>query len=214
MRGNPTTARLHREWLRQALAHARITPTALAKAIKISPSTLTRPLKEGDDGTSTLHAATIEKISEYTGMAAPGVASAAPQLVRGVLREDGVPYQPTNDALDAAIDALIAGRNSADPWTLTTRALELAGYLPGDVVIVDLGRTAQVGDIVCAQVNIDFNRGTADTVMRLFDKIGGTELLAAATLDPAIRKFIAVDDRVAIKGVIVGMVRPRPQAAA
>jgi len=129
--------------------------------------------------------------------------------------EDAVPYEaPQGDPLTSAVRAMIAGRRAADPWVIKTRALELAGYLPGDIVIVDLGEAPQPGDAVCAQANIDLRRGTAETVMRLFERAGAATVLVGASVDPAFRQPIAVDDRVAIKGVIVGMLRPPRHAAA
>lgn len=211
-RGDHATAKLHREWLRQVVADHGIAPTTLAKQARIAPSTLTRPLSEGDEGTSTLHAATIEKIIALTGAKPPGFPRRATRA--GGLSEEAKPYEESGGgSIDAALRAIAGHRNAADPWVIRSRALELAGFLPGDVVVVDLNAVPQTGDVVCAQTNIDFTSGTADTVIRLYERAGSAFVLSAATMDGAIRKLIPVDERVALKGVVIGMVRPMREAA-
>lgn len=214
-RDDQATARLHREWLKRLPGQTGKSLTRIADEIGIARSTLTRPLKAGDEGTSTLHARTIERVISHTGVPAPSLPAPPrnpPLYGNGVLREDAIAYEPQGDALAAAVRAIIGTRNAADPWTLKTRSLELLGYLPGDIVIVDLGLKPEVGDLVCAQINIDFNRGTADTVMRVYDRVGPMHVLAAATMDSTLRKLIPIDDRVAVKGVVIGMVRPQHAA--
>jgi hypothetical protein len=202
-RGTANTARRHRDWLREVVRQSGLKPTRLAKELKIAPSTLTRPLKEGEDGTSTLHAATIEKISAFTGIAGPG--AAAPRRTARGLAEEALPYraEQAGDPLDSAVQALIGGRNGVDPWTLKTRALELLGYLPGDVVLVDLNAEAKPGDAVCAQI-YDWTRMRAETIMRVLERAGPVEVLLARSLDPTLQQVVAVDgEQVMVKGVIL-----------
>jgi hypothetical protein len=52
-------------------------------------------------------------------------------------------------------------------WTVRTRALDLVGILPGDVVEFDMGAEPREGDVVVAQV-YDDETGTAATVLRIF----------------------------------------------
>lgn len=206
-RGDHATARLHREWLRGVVKATGIRPTTLAKQIRVAPSTLTRPLKEGDQGTSTLHASTIDKIAAATGIAPPGASVPTPRrIVRLGMAEEAVPYQPNgNHGLAGAVEAMVAGRNGVVAWELRTRALEGAGFLPGDIVMLDLNAAARSGDVVCAQV-YDWHGRTAETVWRLYDPpvlIGAARDLAAQP-----KSLIVDNDRVLIKGVVKGMVRP------
>lgn len=201
------TAALHREWLRSLPARTGKSLTRLADDLGMARSTLTRPLKKDDPGTSTLHAATIDKIVLATGVSPPGTAAQpTPTAVRSLrgFAEDAVPFTPDHqDGVTAAVRALIAGRNGIDPWRLKTRALELAGFMPGDVVLVDLNATPQPGDAVCAQV-YDWQTMRADTIMRVFERAAPVNLLVSRSMDPALQQPIVVDgERVVVKGVIL-----------
>lgn len=214
-RGDLATARLHREWVNRLPAVIGKKLTTIAKEIKLSPSTLTRPVKEGDHGTSTLHANTIAKIVERYGVPPPSELAGPPARGRtGAPRsfeEEAVPYRAAaNDPLAAALNALIAGRNAIDPWTLKTRALELAGFQPGDIVLVDLNAHPRPGDFVCAQV-YDWPSMKAETVMRLYVTAPPVNLLVARTLDPELGPLVVDGERVVVKGVLLPY-RLRPPA--
>jgi len=210
-RADQETSRLHRDYVRLVIERTGRPPTRIAKDLGIAPSTLTRLLRGPEDSAATLHARTLRKLEEYSGVAfASGGEQAAGAAARG-FREDAVPFDAkgADPALSAALKALIAGRKAADPWTIKTRSLERIGFLPGDIVIVDLGRRPESGDAVCAQV-YDWRRGTAETVMRLYEP----PYLVAASLDEGLRRPLVVDDdQVVIKGVVLPH-RLRPGAAA
>jgi hypothetical protein len=215
-RGDLKTARAHRDWLKKLPTVTGKPLTRIAKEIKIAPSTLTRPLKEGDDGTSTLHANTIAKIVAHTGAPAPlDQGSPAPGR-RGPagFSEDAAPFTPqANDPIKSAVAALAADPDTVALCTIRTRAVELAGFCPGDVAILDLNGKPQPGDVVCAQV-YNWGRMTAETVVRVFERAAPVELLVAKTLDPALQQPIVVDgERVIIKGVFLPhRLRPLPAA--
>jgi hypothetical protein len=201
------TARQHRDYLRRVIAHTRKPPTRIAKEVGVAPSTLTRLLNE--NSIATLHARTISRLQDYSGISFFGGDPSAPSTFRG-LAEDAVPFdaKDADPAVSAAIKALVGGRQAADPWTMRTRALERRGYLPGDIVIVDLGRRPEAGDSVCAQV-YDWRRGAAETVMRVYDP----PFLLEATHDDQLRKPLVVDnEQVIIKGVLLAH-RLRPDAS-
>lgn len=180
----------------------------MATEIGVAVTTLTKPLRPDDPGTSTPNQRTIDKIVARYGVAPPEFGAALRGPLRG-FAEDAEPYDPDGaDPLASAVRALMAGRRNVDPWCIKSRSLELIGYLPGDVVIVELGVVPHSGDAICAQTNIDFRRGTAETAMRIYERVGPSFALVSASMDPQFRAPIAVDDRVAIKGVIAGMVRP------
>jgi transcriptional regulator with XRE-family HTH domain len=198
------TSRQFSDYLRQVIAHVRKPATRVAKEVGLSGSTLSRLLK----ATTTPNASTIAKIQKYSGIPFFGGGPSAPLTFRG-LAEDAVPFEAKNadPAVAAAIKALVGGLRAADPWTMKSRALEQRGYLPGDIVIVDLGRRAEAGDLVCAQV-YDWRRAAAETVMRLYEP----PYLVAVSADEGLRRPLAVDnDQVIIKGVLLPhRLRPAP----
>jgi hypothetical protein len=206
------TSRQHRDYLQRVIEHTGKPPTRIAKEIGVAASTLTRLLNASQGSTATLHARTITKLQEYSRIPLHfGGDTPALQGPRG-LAEDAVPFdaESADPAVSAAIKALIGGRQAADPWTIRTRALERKGYLPGDIVIVDLGRRPEAGDAVCAQV-YDWRRGAAETVMRVYEP----PFLVAASLDEQLRKPLVVDDeQVIIKGVLLAhRLRPDTRTA-
>jgi hypothetical protein len=200
------TSRQHRDYLRRVIAHTRKPPTRIAKEVGVAASTLTRLLNE--NSTATLHARTISRLQEYSGISFFGGDPSAPLTFRG-LAEDAVPFDAkgADPEVVAAIKALIGGRKAADPWTMKSRALEQRGFLVGDIVIVDLGRRPEAGDMVCAQV-YDWRRAAAETVMRLYEP----PYLVAASLDEGLRRPLVVDnEQVIIKGVLLPhRLRPAP----
>jgi hypothetical protein len=203
------TSRQHREYLLRVLDHTRMKPTPLAKAAKVPASSLSRLLKE--DSTGTLHARTLSKLEKFSGILLSAVidTSSAPGP-RG-LAEDAVPFdaESGDPAVSAAIRALIGSRQSADSRTIRTRALEGLGYLPGDIVIVDLDRKPAPGDVVCAQV-YELGRSEPETVMRIY----APPVLVAGSFDERLQRPLMVDDaRVKIEGVVLRH-RLRPAAPA
>jgi hypothetical protein len=202
------TSRQHREYLKRVLDHTQMKPTPLAKAAGLAASTLTRVLKE--DSTQTFSARTISKLQRYSGIPMQfGGEPSAPSGSRG-LAEDAVRFdaESADPTVSAAITALIGDRQAAVAWTIRTRALECIGYLPGDIVIVDLGRQPARGDVVCAEV-YSLGRQDAEMVMRIYEP----PILAAASFDEQVlRRPLMVDDaRVTIKGVVLPH-RLRPTA--
>jgi hypothetical protein len=218
-RGDHVAARRHRAWLKNLPALTGGTQlTTIAKLVGVSPSTLTRPASEGETGTSVLRITTIEKIITY--FAGQGVAIPWPEGEQPVVvplriptgfAEEAMPFDTRPDTpLAIAVRAMIAGRRHAMPVTLVTRALEGAGYLPGDVLIYDLNGVAQPGDVVRAQV-YDRNGEIEETVWRVYDP----PYLIGVTRDPTLapKPLTEVAGRVVIMGVVTGMIRP-PRARA
>jgi len=198
-------------WLTQTIERSGETATALARRAGVAQTTLTRFLNREDS--SMLGLRTITKLVHATGSAPPGlsITPTAPQAVpRAIgLGEGGPEAEPidaTNDLdepVERAVRALIAGRDAADAWRLHTSALENAGYLPGDLVIVDLNAHAEAGDVVCAQV-YRWQAGTAETIFRIYEP----PYLVAACRDPALRRPLVVDnDQVVIKGIVTHLLR-------
>ena len=192
------TSRQHREYVRRVLDHTRMKPTPLAEAAGFSASSLSRVLKE--DSTGTLHARNITKLEKYSGISFSAGDAPAPSGLRG-LSEDAVPFdaESADPAVSAAIKALIGSRGGVDSCTIRTRALECLGYLPGDIVIVDLDRQPEPGDVVRAEVYV-LGRREPETVMRIY----APPVLVGATFDEQLRRPLVIDDaRVTIKGVVL-----------
>jgi hypothetical protein len=201
-------AKLHRDFMRKVVEVTKTPPTRIATDIGVAPSTLTRLLNEPDNGKATLRATTIAKLESYSGLTMDRPEGMMTTAVPASLREDAIPFEPHDGdpAVTAAIKAIIAPQKSISAWTIRSRALECAGFLPGDIVLVDLATMPRAGEPACAQV---FRRGDrAEIVMRILEP----PYLVAATFDPSLRKPLLVDDdRVIVKGLILPH-RFRPRA--
>jgi hypothetical protein len=182
------------------------TLSQIAKAGGLNHTTLTRfynnPVED-----RLLESMTIQIIARTTGVTPP------PELMAGaagLAEETAEPYEaPAGDPYSRAIQALLRGRNTADPLVLRTRALEDAGFFPGDIVILDQAAAPAGGDVVCANV-YDRNKLAAETVWRIFQP----PYLIAASRDPAYRKPLYVDgEHVLIRGVVTDQLRRRASAA-
>jgi hypothetical protein len=209
-RADHETARMHREYVRRVVDHMGKPPTRIAKELGIAASTLTRHVNAPEDSTATLHARTIRKLEEYSRIPFSGSDAPGPPGIGG-LAEDAVPFDAASadPAVSAAIRALIGSRQAADSCTIRTRALECLGYLPGDVVIVDVGRRPKPGDVVCAEVYV-WGRSAPEMVMRIYEP----PVLVGASFDEQLRRPLMIDNaRVTIKGVVLPH-RLRPTASA
>lgn len=190
-----------RRWLAFVLASdpQRRTLSEIARGAGLTPATLNRFMnKEGHAGV--LDALTIRRVAEATGVPpAADIADGAAGLA-----EEAYPYVASPaDRTAKVVQLLTEGRPGIDPWVLRTRALEGAGYFPGDLVILDTHARPRAGDAVCAQV-YDLSRMRAETIWRLYEP----PYLVAASFDRDLRKPLLVDnDRVLIRGRIKAVVR-------
>lgn len=195
-------------WLNRALEQTGDTPSGLARRAGLATTTLTRFLN--DPGSPMLSLRSIAKIAHVAGVSPIGLAAESPTASE--LREpEAVQYRSNEpqSVVASALQVLTRGRPSASPWVLKSRALDAIGYLPNDILIVDLNLAAAAGDIVCAQA-YNWANGQAETMFRLFE----APYLVGATADPgahAVRRPLLVDnDRVIIKGVVVSLLRAMP----
>lgn len=195
----------HLDYLDAVMAATGLNRSQLASRAGVDPSTLTK-FANDSAGIARLSTDSLAKIEGFAGFA-PGEQGRAPRP-RGLAEAEAAPFQPTGGAEAAAIVAWKAGRNGLDPWILQSRALENAGYVEGDILMVDLNETPKSGDIVCAQV---YDRaGRAETVMRIYEH----PFLVSATHDRNLfRPLLVDDDRVQLRGVVIGSLRPRRAAA-
>lgn len=187
------------EWIRSNARRVGKTPTAVAREIQVSTTTLTKFLN--DPKHKFLPAAdTIAKLEAYFGERAP---SAAARTVRptGFYEAEAVPYAASdNPQLAAAVAALVGNSNARAAFTMRGRALENLGIQPGAVLIVDLNATPRDGDIVCAQVYD--NTGGATTVFRRYWKLVVGVLTPATHEEAAQRPLVVDDEKVVVRGVV------------
>jgi transcriptional regulator with XRE-family HTH domain len=194
-----------RAWILRVLDKTGMSATALAKKAGVAQSTLTRFLN--DDDAPMLGLRTIAKIAHAAGEQ-PIIGVSGPSGRQAQAFEEAAkPYKAdAGSGIELAIRALIGDRKAADPWELGANAgLELAGFLPGDILIVDLNETPEPGDLVCAQ-DYRWSEKKAETVFRFYDP----PYLTTPSREERLSKPLLVDnDRVAIKGVVIGSLRPR-----
>ena len=177
----------------------------LAARAGIDPSTLSRFLTGSRHGHA-LRDTTLRKIEAVTGLAFGGGPSPDP-MPAGMAEAEATPLSGDDRSpLAAIVAALSQGRRNIDPWRLNSRALEGAGYRPGDTLLVALDETPLAGDVVCAQI-YDWASSKAETVFRLFQP----PYLVAATSDPVLMRPHVVDGhQVQIRGVVTHSLRGRP----
>lgn len=198
-----------RTWLHEIVRVTGKPASAIAGLSGVSDTTLTR-LLNNPDYEGTLSQLTIDRIKDTLRVPGPeDLAGGKRGAVHGFFEAERFDGKAAPKALVRVIDGLMTGRDGADAWTLKTDALEAAGYLRGDVVIVDMNAAAEPQDAVCAQVN-DWKGGGAETVWRVFMP---PYLVGAAHDRTAYKPLLVDNDRVIVKGVIVESFRPHRLSA-
>lgn len=195
----------HLEWYNFVLDVKGWDAAELSRRTGKHPSTFSKFLNDPENKAQ-LGPATVRLIEQASGLKA--FSTEIPVKPRGLADVESARYEAEPVAIaGAAIKAMQSGRNGLEPWALCSRALDAAGYLPGDILIVDMNSRPGAGDIVCAQVYDRF--GNAETVFRIFED----PFLVASTLDRSLIKPLLIDnDRVAIRGVVVASLRERNAA--
>lgn len=199
-----------REWVRWLCQQTGKTPSRLALDAGLADPTLTRLFYDSYNGT--LSATSIRALTQYTGLPGPD----AYKLTNAGFGEEVTNYDyEASDAdpiVSQVVRLLLKNRPGAAPKVIQTRALEEIGYLRGDVVIYDVNQQAKIGDLVAA--NVYKPNGTAETVLRIYRRAGGVDLLLPAA-DGSADPLVVDDERVKIMAVITESFRPRrtPEAA-
>lgn len=175
--------------------------TALAKEIAVSPSTLLRPLAKGT--TVKLRPGTIYKLAHHTGIAFP---PGGPVLTQARLRAAaGELYGEVAlvDLVDHALRAVLAqlaGDQAFIAIQVQSRALDLAGIVPPDLVLATIDTTPKPGDLVLAEL-----RDSGDLLLRQFRRAGATEILVTRSTDAELEHAVIPLDgeRVRLRGVLL-----------
>lgn len=196
-----TTKLVIKDWLERAQAAVGKKPTPFAKHVGLAPQTIFRALDPEDP--SLLSTDNIDKIVKATGLPPPQLSTHTngSAIIRGFAEPEMVQL-----AAPEIPKGLRPNSPNQSVWRLNTRGLELLGYLPGDLVLLDQEAPPANGDAVCAQI-IDQYRGTAETVFRVFDP----PYLTTETWDRKSRqKPLLIDnERVAVIGTITALLRLR-----
>ena len=190
-------------WVNAILSHKGWRPSRLAKEAGVDHSTLSKWLNDPVNAAQ-LNSTTVEKIAVAGGI--PPYHAEAIAAPRGFAEAEAAPFLAidADDPFTAAIAALKGGQPGVDAWVMKSRAMETAGFLPGDVLVVDLNAEPRDGDAVCVQL---YDRaGRAETAFRIYE----APFLVAASHDPELRRPVLVDnERAVIRGVVIGSFRPR-----
>lgn len=190
------------DWVHANLKILNWNPTRASREAGISQSTLSKFLNDTAN-MARLETNSVEKLKAVFPL--PPYQTAPNPVARGFAEAEAEPFTASgDDHVTAAVDAIRSGRNGIVAWSLQSRALEVAGYLPGDVMLVDLNAQPQDGDAVCAQV---YDRsGNAETVFRIYE---GPYLQAATYARNLFKPLLIDGDRVLVRGVVVTSIRPR-----
>lgn len=199
--GADDRAEIVRQWLVEAIAKSGLKPTPFATRAGLSPSTILRNL----EGEVSLDLRSIDKIVDHYNIPGPSIYGEAQANAPGFSEAELASYTS-----DVPTWWKIELSPKQGLWQVNTRSLELAGVLPGDIILVDsnvapkIPREGEPRDVVVAQI---LGAGTAETVLRLYDP----PYLLTDTADPhSKRKPELVDNvRVSIWGVQVKLFRER-----
>jgi hypothetical protein len=195
-----------RAYLRDTFRELGITASGAAKALELAPSTFTRFMKLPDSSEKTLSARTMDQVEQLRQINSESPVPTTAQAAWGNLREEAVRILISDGNADAplarVLAALIGDRDGIEPWQLHTRALELEGFLPGDIVLVDQNASPRPGDAVYA--TIEERRGKPEPIMRQFQHAGPVNVLVPRTMDPKAPPALVVDrDKIVIRGVLL-----------
>ncbi len=172
-----------RRFLTSVLDRERTSIPKLAKKAGVTASTLYRILDQDDPFTTSMR--TIERIERATGHSyAEAVTGFAEPEARFVSEEDA--------------PAELKPGTGEGVWRIGSRVAELAGFLPGDLILFEIGAEPAPGDLVVANVedrtggflpgdlilfeigaepapgdlvvaNVEDRTGGAETIIRVFD---------------------------------------------
>ncbi len=197
------TRRKQLDWITAILQHRGWRISRLAQEAGISHSTLSKFVSDPLNAAQ-LNSGSVEKIAGAGGI--PPYYNTPVAQPKGFSAGEAEPFKIlTGDPAGQAVRALAAGRNTIEAWVLRSRALEAAGFIPGDILIVDHAATPQDGDAVCVKI-LD-RTGRPETAFRILE----APFLVAASLDQGFsRRPILIDnDRTELFGVVTESLRPR-----
>lgn len=194
---------IDRDWFQAAHRRAGVSQRAAAARMGRQPGFLSR-LYNGQQAMRLPEArelADILKVPLADVLRAAGLDASSPPAdapPTGALGEANVEYLPNRE---------VAAPKAQGPrqtvWRVRSGDMRAAGFLPGDVIVVDDALQPRRGDAVLAQL-YDLSLGSAETVLRLY--------LPPYLVRPGLEAEtpLAVDgERVLVRGVVSSLVRRR-----
>jgi len=203
-----THLKLLRDWLTGIMIQHDVTASEIARKALLSESTLTRFMNPKGPG-NVLREASIAKIER-------AYRTTRPSTLRGMSdRKTTTPdftipgQKPGAPSAMSASEQLETIMNkdyeTLEAFVVADRALDLSGYLPDDIILVDLNRAPEAGDVVALRFYTGPSRAPIIT-LRIFD----TPFLTAHSTDETMRRPILQDpDRIEILGVVTTAMRHR-----
>lgn len=207
MTAHDTHVQTYRDWIAQLMAqHDIATVSELARSAGLAESTLTRLMNPEGPG-NIPREGTIAKIEQRFNTRRPATRtgrndgteqSCADPLGTALAITEKIRAIVANDAPDETDEAYLVG----------DRALDLAGYLPNDIILVDPSIRPETGDIVALRFRTGPMKSRTLTL-----RIHDAPFLTAHSTDETLRRPILIDpDRIEIVGVVTKAMRQRRKA--
>ena len=200
-----THMQTYRDWVSQLMAqHGVATVSQFARCAGLAESTLTRFMNTEGPG-NLMREGTVTKIETAFNARRPAT--------RIPMDDQQEPdrQDPRICATElAAFVKALQQNNDPDHETFFVgdRALDLAGYLPDDIIVVDSRRRPETGDVVALRFRSNGAR-SANVTLRIFD----TPFLTAHSTDETLRRPLMIEpDRIDILGVVTTAMRQRRRA--
>ncbi|QTG12922.1 hypothetical protein G6M86_06555 [Agrobacterium tumefaciens] len=200
---NTGTREQIRDWLQSIMTERNMSPIELAKFVGVSPTTIYRAIDVGSEFTTTTK--TLEKVASKVGRQPPGPSYLDAHHIRPLNSPSGL------EAIDVPrnLITLTADEHRLLAYRILDRSLELEGYLPGDIVVIDEDVAPSAGDIVCVDLSSQ-RPGGAGRVLRLFEP----PYLMSRSIDRRVEPApILLDRSVEIKGTATAMLREMRKAS-
>lgn len=150
---------------------------------------------------------TVEEVIDHAGLGQPEIVRRITQP--GLSEGEATPFDwRTHKADEATLSAAFGlNRPGIEAWAVKGTSMDLAGYMDGDIMVVDRNRAdrARAGDDVLAQI-YDLAAGAARTVFRRYDP---PFIYAISTRQAELRPQLVDGQRVVIVGVVTFSWRAR-----
>lgn len=194
-----------RDWVSQLMAqHGVATVSQFARRAGLAESTLTRFMNAEGPG-NLMREGTIAKIENAFNARRP--ATRLPQGERQTPERQDASARASN--LTSLMQSLRQHETPEhETFILSDRALDLAGYLPGDLIIVDTSQRPEIGDVVALRFRSGAARSSTVT-LRIYD----TPFLTAHSTDDTMRRPLMIEpERIEIIGIVTAAMRERHRA--
>jgi len=185
-----------RAWISEIRQRFRAEIPDIAGRAKVASSTIYRWLDDTHPFNPSL--TSLRKIAVAYGVPLPDAKAPAADETSGDVE--------TYAANDDQVEPPLKPTPGQTVFRVRSRALELAGYLPGDAILVDPRTPARSGDAVCAQIQ-NLETGELENRLRVYE----APYLLTRTMDPQSndRPIYVDNERAKIIGPIVKAMRVR-----